>query len=75
MLRKFPDKMKLLVRHTYFITKCESSDVSMQIIASFYRPHIDSGYQAMIASMVELGDFDAFIGSMVQGLLVQGKIF
>ena len=46
----------------------------MKIVASFYRPHIDSGYQAMVASMISLGDFDAFIGSLVQGLLVRGKL-
>ena len=66
--------MKLLKRHTYFLTKTGQSEAQMKIVASFYRPHIDSGYQAMVASMISLGDFDAFIGSLVQGLLVRGKL-
>ena len=35
------------------------------VVTSFYRPHLDSGYQRMISEMLEYGRFDGFIHDMI----------
>ena len=66
--------MKLLCRRVLTLGKQGyADDPCVEIVASFYRPYIDSGYQHMITTMVTAGEFDAFVGALLQGLLSHGK--
>ena len=66
--------MKLLCRRILTLGKQGyADDPCVEIVTSMYRPFVDGGYRNMISTMVTAGEFDAFIGALLQGLLSQGN--
>ena len=42
------------------------------LTASFYRPHVDTGYQSLVKSTASLGEFDEYILRLVKSVLKNG---
>ena len=72
---------QLLHRYTVKVVKDEVPDnmtekvPNLEIIASFYRNHVDPGYQFMMKELFDAGIFDEFVAAVLQGLLHQGTSF
>ena len=46
----------------------------MDVIASFYRGHVDPAYRNMMKDMIDSGLFDEFIAGVLQGLVYGGIV-
>ena len=66
--------MKLIHRYSLKIEKDYADGKQLEILVSFYRPNLDSGYKALLISMFEAGDFDNFICALLQSLIIQGNL-
>ena len=66
--------MKLIYRYRLEIEKQARSGGKLEVVVSFYRRQLDAAYRNMLVAMFDAGDFDNFICSLLQGLLIRGKI-
>ena len=66
--------MKLIHRLELEVSSKEDVHATaVKVTASWYRPFLDSGYQAMIAKMIDSGCFDGFMRSIIDQLVQPGE--
>ena len=63
----------LLFRRELLLAHDETDGPATTVVASFYRDHVDSGYQAMITAKAEAGVFDWSILRRMDEIFRNGK--
>ena len=66
--------MKLIHRLDLEVSSKEDVQATaVKVTASWYRPFLDSGYQAMVVNMIDSGCFDGFMRSILEQIIRAGK--
>ena len=69
--------MKLIHRYELEINsgiEGRVAEKTSKVVVSFYREHLDTAYQQIIADMLDYGRFDGFIGSIIGTVVLNGEL-